>query len=182
MTLRGPMHLLRLRTARARRSKSGFSSKQVYRQRANTVERQNRWRQGAILLPPFFCGEEPRVSIRCFQLRGLPPIRKKTRMDGAPCFLLPPSSWRGHGEAALTHGRHARRAAPDRDSRLNGNGTAADADSNSVCRTLRQRVKRSCTCCRGARQTGIARLLERMTKVIPRRSDEGGGCRNALPE
>ena len=29
-------------------------SRQVYRQRANTVERQDRWRQGAILLPPIF--------------------------------------------------------------------------------------------------------------------------------
>jgi len=50
------MHLLRrLKKAWAAAcSKREFSGKEVYRQRANTVERQDRWRQGAILLPPIF--------------------------------------------------------------------------------------------------------------------------------
>jgi hypothetical protein len=32
------------------------------------------------------------------------------------------------------------------------------------------------------RQSGFARLLEKMTKVIFRDTDEVGGCRNASPE
>jgi hypothetical protein len=73
-------------------------------------------------------------------------------------------------------------AASKRDKRVERNRPAIDADQNTDWRGLRQCVERSGTGCANVRQSGFVRLAKKMTKVIPRDSDEVGGCRNAYPD
>jgi hypothetical protein len=177
------MHLLRRRTARARRNRRGFSANRFTGREQIRLKDKTGGGRGRSSCRRFFVAKSREYRCGVFRFVASHPFAKKREWMGHPAsscrrffcdgILAPERVKRGMG---VCH------AAPNRVSRLNHNGTAADADSNSVCSALRHRVKRSRTGCPEARQSGIAGLLKRMTKVISWRSDEGGGCRNAFPE